>query len=129
MEKTARPRVKVCCIASVDEARLAVSLGASALGLVSAMPSGPGVIDDATIAAVARAAPPSVATFLLTCETEADALIDQARRLAPSALQLVDAVAGPAVYAALRAALPALKLVQVIHVRGAASVDEARAAA
>ncbi len=122
-------RVKICCIASVEEARLAVAHGAAAIGLVSRMPSGPGPIDDATIAAVARAAPPPVATFLLTCETAAEALIDQARRLAPTALQLVDAVAGPSVYAALRAALPHLKLVQVIHVRGAASVDEARAAA
>ena len=122
-------RIKICCSASLDEARRAVAAGADALGLVSRMPSGPGPIDDATIAAVARAAPPPVATFLLTCETEADALIDQARRLAPTAVQLVDAVAGPAVYATLRAALPALRLVQVIHVRSAASVDEARAAA
>lgn len=51
----ARPVVKICCIASVDEARLALRLGAGALGLVSAMPSGPGVIDEATIAAVAAA--------------------------------------------------------------------------
>jgi phosphoribosylanthranilate isomerase len=123
------PRVKICCIASLDEARRAVAAGASALGLVGRMPSGPGPIDDATIAAIARAAPPAVATFLLSAETASEALIDQARRLAPSALQLVDAVAGPAVYAALRRACPALKLVQVIHVRGAASVDEARAAA
>ena len=42
---SARPHIKICCIASLDEARLAIDAGAAALGLVSAMPSGPGVID------------------------------------------------------------------------------------
>jgi phosphoribosylanthranilate isomerase len=51
-------RVKICCIRDVEEARLAIGAGASALGLVSEMPSGPGVIDEATIAEVAAAAPP-----------------------------------------------------------------------
>ena len=108
---------------------MAIAHGADALGLVSRMPSGPGVIDDRTIHAIARAVPPAVATFLLTSEVEAAALIAQARRLAPSALQLVDAVHGPAVYQALREALPALKLVQVIHVEDDASVAAALAAA
>jgi hypothetical protein len=48
-------RVKVCCIASVEEALIAIDAGAAALGLVSAMPSGPGVIAEATIAAIAAA--------------------------------------------------------------------------
>ncbi len=122
-------RVKICCIASLAEARAAIAHGAAALGLVSRMPSGPGVIDDRLIGEITRAAPPAVATFLLTSEVEAAPLIAQARRLAPSALQLVDAVAGPAVYQALRSALPALKLVQVIHVRSEASVAEALEAA
>ncbi len=43
-------RLRVCCIESVEEARLAVRLGTSALGLVSSMPSGPGVIDEESIA-------------------------------------------------------------------------------
>ena len=41
-----RVRIKICCISSVDEAMTAVRLGADALGLVSHMPSGPGVIDE-----------------------------------------------------------------------------------
>lgn len=47
------PRLKVCCIASVEEAELAVAHGASAIGLVSAMPSGPGVAVDDVIREVA----------------------------------------------------------------------------
>jgi len=46
----AKPRVKICCIASVEEAQAAIAAGASALGLVSAMPSGPGVIEEDAIA-------------------------------------------------------------------------------
>jgi phosphoribosylanthranilate isomerase len=48
------PRTKICCITSLDEARMAIACGASALGFVSAMPSGPGVISEETIAHIAR---------------------------------------------------------------------------
>ena len=47
---TGRARVKVCCIASVEEARLAIGTARRRIGLVSAMPSGPGPIDEALIA-------------------------------------------------------------------------------
>ena len=39
-------KVKICCISSTDEAKMAIQFGASALGLVANMPSGPGVITD-----------------------------------------------------------------------------------
>jgi len=121
-------RLKVCCIASREEAALAIRYGASAIGLVSAMPSGPGPIDEALIADIAAAVPPPIATFLLTCATTAEAIVNQVRRCRTSAVQLVDAIAPP-VYAELRLALPGVKLVQVIHVQGEASLEEARAAA
>jgi phosphoribosylanthranilate isomerase len=121
-------RLKVCCIASREEAALAIRYGASAIGLVSAMPSGPGPIDEALIADIAATVPPPIATFLLTCATTAQAIVDQVRRCRTSAVQLVDAIAPP-VYAELRLALPGVKLVQVIHVQGEASLEEARAAA
>jgi len=117
-------RLKVCCIASREEAALAIRYGASAVGLVSAMPSGPGPIDEALIAEIAAAVPPPVATFLLTCATSAAAIIDQVQRCRPSTVQLVDAVA-PGVYAELRLAIPATRLVQVIHVQDESSVAEA----
>ncbi len=121
-------RVKICCIASVEEAALAVRHGAAALGLVSRMPSGPGPIPDDLIAEIAAWAPPAVATFLLTSETEPDAIIDHVRRCGTSTVQLVDAVA-PQAYAALRQTLPHVKIVQVIHVMGPESVDAAKEAA
>ena len=115
-----RTRIKICCIQSVAEARLAIDHGADALGLVGAMPSGPGPLDDRAIAAIARAVPPPVSTFLLTRETAPEAIIDHARRTGTAALQLVDRVA-ISTYPALRAALPGVKLVQVIHVGGQAA--------
>ncbi len=123
-----RTRIKICCIQSVDEARLAVAAGADALGLVGAMPSGPGPIDDGSIAAIVRSVPPPVATFLLTSETTAEAIIAHARRCRTSTLQLVDRVE-PAVYERLRDALPGIKLVQVVHVTGDNSLAAALAAA
>jgi phosphoribosylanthranilate isomerase len=123
-----KTRVKICCIASEAEARLAISFGASALGLVAAMPSGPGPIPDELIWRIARAVPPPVATFLLTCETRAGAIVVHHMRTQTSALQLVDAPE-PGAIAAIRLVLPAVKVVQVVHVRGERSVDEALQAA
>ena len=110
------PRVKVCCIASEEEAALAVRMGASALGLVSRMPSGPGPIPESRIRDIAQTVPPGVATFLLTCETTAEPIIAQQRFCRTTTLQLVDEVE-PGVHARLRDALPGISIVQVIHVR------------
>jgi phosphoribosylanthranilate isomerase len=123
-----RARVKVCCITGVFEARLAVRAGASALGLVSAMPSGPGVIDEASIARIAAAVPPGVDTFLLTSLTDPDALVAQHARCCTSAIQFCDRLP-PGAHGRLRAALPGIRLIQVVHVTGPDALDEARAAA
>ena len=48
--------------------------------------------------------------------------------MAPTVLQIVDAVE-PGAYALLRRELPALKLVQVVHVTGERTIDEALALA
>lgn len=124
----AHPFVKVCCIADLDEARLAIAAGASAIGLVSAMPSGPGPIPEELIAEIAANVPAPTETFLLTALTEAEAIADQHRRCGTTAVQLVDRVSEPELRR-LRRLAPGVRLVQVIHVGGAESVDEARAAA
>jgi phosphoribosylanthranilate isomerase len=123
-----RTRLKVCCIGSVEEAQTAVRLGADALGLVSAMPSGPGVIREDEIARIAAAVPPPIATFLLTSAVDPDAIIEQQRRCRTNTLQLCDALSTGS-HARLRAALPGVALVQVIHVENEASVEEALAVA
>lgn len=123
-----RTRVKVCCISSLDEAAGAVAAGADAVGLVAHMPSGPGVIPEPLIAEIAAAVPPPVATFLLTSETDPEAIAAQQRRCGCTTLQLVDRLE-PDDHRRLRRLVPGVKLVQVIHVTGSESVAEARAMA
>ncbi len=122
------PRVKICCIGSVAEAATAIAHGASALGLVSHMPSGPGVVADDLIAEIIATVPPPIATFLLTSACDADAIIAQQARMRPTTLQLVDHL-DAGIHHALRAALPGITLVQVVHVEDEHSVEYALAAA
>jgi phosphoribosylanthranilate isomerase len=126
MGPSCAPRVKICCISSVEEAALAVACGASALGLVSAMPSGPGVIREDQIAEIAATVPPPIATFLLTSKQEVAEIVEQQRRCRTNCIQLCDCLT-PGAHADLRRALPGIKIVQVIHVTGPGSVDEALA--
>ena len=121
-------RIKICCIQDAAELRLAVRHGANAVGLVSAMPSGPGPIPETEIAELARAVPPGVASFLLTSARDARTVADQVGRLGPQVVQLVDQPE-PGCYDALRAAHPSLKIVQVVHVTGPEAVALALAAA
>ena len=108
----------------MDEARAAVAAGADAIGLVSAMPSGPGVIAEHLIAEIAAAAPPALGTFLLTSETDPAAIAAQQRRCGVNTIQLCDALAASS-YSVLRETLPGIALVQVIHVRDESAVAEA----
>ena len=117
-----RTRIKICCIASVAEAELAIAHGVDALGLVGAMPSGPGVIDDEVIAAVAAMVPPPVASFLLTSECNAKAIAAHALRTGVSTVQIVSHIA-PAESAGLPLLLPNIRRVQVIHVEGPEALD------
>jgi phosphoribosylanthranilate isomerase len=119
-----KPRVKICCISSVAEARLAIACGASALGLVGHMPSGPGVISDELIAQIALSVPPPIAAFLLTSETNAEAIIAHSQKVHTNTIQIVDALQ-EGTYQQIRQALPNVKLVQVIHVIDEKTVEEA----
>jgi phosphoribosylanthranilate isomerase len=121
-------RIKICCIMSQEEAKLAISAGASAIGLVGPMPSGPGPIDDLLSAAIARTTPPPIATFLLTSRQSVAAIVKHHRIVQSTAIQIVDALP-PGALTALRDELPGVKLVQVIHVQGRNSIEEAVAAA
>ena len=117
-------RVKICCISSIEEAGLAIRLGADALGLVSEMPSGPGVIPEPLIAEIAAAVPPPIATVLLTSLTDPYQIIAQQKRCGVNTVQICDRLT-PDDYPVLRAAMPGVSLVQVIHVGGEESVAEA----
>lgn len=118
------PRIKICCISSENEARMAIENGASAIGLVARMPSGPGPIADDLIRQIAKTVPPPVATFLLTSETSVKEIIEHHHRTNTNTIQIVDSLSS-GTYSQLKAALPGVKIVQVIHVIDERSVDEA----
>ena len=103
---------------------MAINHGASAIGLVSAMPSGPGPIPEQLIAEIAPTVPPGVATFLLTCKQDVEEIIDQQRRLRVNTIQICDRLETGS-HEQLRKELPGIALVQVIHVTGRESVAEA----
>src|ERR1700676_3089598 len=124
MNPTHTPRVKICCIASIDEAALAVDYGASALGLVSHMPSGPGVIGDKLIAEIAATVPPAIGTFLLTSRQKVTDIIKQQRVFRTNTIQICDRLT-QGTHRELKDALPGISVVQVIHVTGSESIDEA----
>lgn len=117
-------RIKICCISSLEEARMAIDAGASALGLVGPMPSGPGIIDNDMIHTISRKTPPAISTFLLTSETTAADIINHYQKVHTSTIQIVDAI-DPNEYQKIRTALPHVKIVQVIHVIDENSVMEA----
>lgn len=117
-------RVKICCIASLEEAVDAINFGASAIGLVGKMPSGPGVIHDALILSIAKSIPPPIGTFLLTSETSTDKIIEHHNITQTNTIQIVDTLSKGS-YLQLKQAIPVVKLVQVIHVIDKNSVDEA----
>lgn len=124
MNQKVSPKIKICCISSLAEARQAVALGADILGLVGNMPSGPGVIEDHLIAQIAQDVPEGIRTFLLTSETTAEGVIAHHQKVGTTSIQLVDALPLDA-YQIIRNALPKIELIQVIHVLGESSVAEA----
>lgn len=117
-------KVKICCISSIVEATLSIQYGASALGLVGKMPSGPGIIDDELIQAIAKTVPPPISTFLLTSETRAENIIEHYKKVHTSTIQIVDALTDRQ-YDKIKNELPNVTLVQVIHVIDEQSIEEA----
>lgn len=122
------PRIKICCISSIQEAQDAISFGASALGLVAKMPSGPGPIADELIREIVSNIPPPIASFLLTSRTDTKAIIEHQKIVSSNVVQIVDAIVSGS-YVDFRNEIPTVKIVQVIHVIDEKSIDEALAIA
>lgn len=122
-----RVRLKVCCISSVEEAQIAFDAGVDAIGLVSAMPSGPGQVDEALIAGIAQWTPPGVDSFLLTSLTDVELIVEQHARCRTSVIQVVDRLTSGGLDELTRA-LPGVRVVQVIHVQDERAIDDALAA-
>ena len=116
--------VKICCISSIDEAETAIEAGADAIGLVSAMPSGPGIISDDTIASIMTQVEERVVTVLLTSRSTANAIEAQLKRVRPDILQIVDSIATGEL-GMVRTRHSGMIVMPVVHVRGAQSLSHA----
>ena len=116
--------VKICCIQNITEAKMALDAGASALGLVAEMPSGPGPISDRDISAIVSQLPAATDTFLLTSRTDALEVAEHLKITGASTVQLVDKIETGS-YEQIRGAIPGIRIVQVIHVVDDTSMSEA----
>lgn len=121
-------QVKICCISSITEAKLALTAGANILGLVGPMPTGPGILTVTAITEIMLALPSTITTWLLTSETSAEAIITQHQEVKTSGVQLVRSLE-LGEYAKIRSALPDVQLIQVIHVQNEDSIAAANAIA
>ena len=128
MDPSEKTKIKICCIQSTYEADVAIRAGANALGFVSSMPSGPGVIPEELIAEIVSAVPGDVETVLLTSLCDAEGIVDQQHRCGTKCVQLVDTLQEGALEV-LRKRLPGISLMQVVHVTGPASLERAVAVA
>ena len=117
-------KIKICCIASVEEAAMAIAHGANAVGLVAKMPSGPGPIADELIADIAKTIPAGIESFLLTSEQSSQKIIDHVNKTGTTTVQIVDELS-EGKYEHIREALPKLKIVQVIHVMNEEAIEQA----
>jgi len=117
--------VKVCCIQDIAEAKLAMKMGATALGLVSEMPSGWGPIPIETIGEIAATIPPFISSVLLTSKQTPEEVIEQQRIAGCNAIQIVDDFPHDG-YQTLRHALPGITILQAVHVTGAEAIEHAR---
>ena len=121
-------RVKLCCMQNADEVAIAVQYGAAAVGLIAATPQVPQSLSEERITTIASRIPPGVASFLITIHRDVPSIIAQQRRCRVNTLQLVDRpLCGT--YQELRAALPGVHIVQVIHVTGEETLQEAQSIA
>jgi phosphoribosylanthranilate isomerase len=122
---TSRPiAIKICCIGSLEEARLALRHGATSIGLVSRMPSGPGPIPEDLIAEIAAALPRDTDSVLLTSKLTVSEIAGQHQRCRTRSIQLC-AMLPLEAYPTLRATLPEVRIIQALHVPAGHGLREA----
>ncbi|MEL7391679.1 MAG: phosphoribosylanthranilate isomerase [Pseudomonadota bacterium] len=117
-----RTRVKICCIANITEASIAIAAGADALGLVAQMPSGPGPIPDEDIRRIIAHVPPTISSILLTSRTQADDIAEHVRFTGSQTVQIVSHI-NVRESQRLAERLPDVRRVQVIHVEDESALD------
>ncbi len=118
-------KVKICGNTSLDEASMAISSGTDALGfLVGLRYATDDEIDATRAAEIIAAAPPLIATVLVTHRSDAQWVIETARVMGANTIQLHGDFSTRDV-PRLRKELPGIKLIKAVHVHGPESIGEA----
>jgi phosphoribosylanthranilate isomerase len=120
-------RVQIAGVSSLEEAEAAEQAGADALGFTVRLPTG---VHDGLTEAKARsivlALPPFIASVAITYVGGAREAVDLCRYLGVTALQLHGEFPTRDL-PFVRAALPHLKVIRTVHVRGPGAIAQARA--
>jgi phosphoribosylanthranilate isomerase len=116
-------RVQIAGISSVDDALAVERAGADAIGFTLGLPSGPhNGLDEHRARHIIRALPPFITPVLITYRVTAAEVVPLCNYLGVATVQL-HAPAAPDELAAMRAALPGLKLILAVNVTGPESVQ------
>lgn len=122
-----RVRVQVAGVTRIEDAALLVEAGVDAIGLTVGLP--PGAPDDTSpelAAAIARSLPPFVTPVLITYRSTSEDLVSLLQRTGAWAVQLHGGASRETV-ADLRAAMPWVRVIRVVHVTGQHALAEAAA--
>lgn len=117
-----RPRIKICCMASVEEAALCAELGVDLVGLVGPMPSGAGIVSPQKCRQISDHAAAWLTPVLLTSSETAQDIRTDAEDANVRAVQLVRHV-DPSVHRELAMTIPHVRRFQVIHVEDGSALD------
>jgi phosphoribosylanthranilate isomerase len=122
-------RVQIAGISHVEDAVAVERAGADAIGFTLGLPSGPhNGLDEHRARAIIRALPPFVTPVLITYHLTAAVVVPLCRYLGVATVQL-HAPAPLLEVAAMREAIPGLKVVLAVSVTGAEAAATARARA
>ena len=117
-----KTQIKVCCIASREEARQAVEAGANLVGLIAAHEGVSTGLTDALWSQTVGWVPSGMGRVLLTPFLTAGEIVAHAERVGARIIQICDHV-DPEVHSSIREIKPDLHLIQVVHVTGVDSVN------
>jgi phosphoribosylanthranilate isomerase len=122
-------RVKICGIRNPEEARMAVMLGADALGFLCGLSyRTEDEIDLASAQRMISEAPPFISTVLVTHQTDLSWVVRACRQTACSTVQLHGAFALDQI-PALRSEIPNVKIIKAVNVVDESALPLAQAAA
>ena len=121
-------RVKICGTKNLNEARMAVSLGADAVGFLLGLNDfSEDEVDGATARHIIARLPPFVSSVLVTHKTDSEWIVEACKQIGCTVIQLHGDFAIDEI-PALKEKVPHMRVIKTIHVENAGAVASALAA-